>query len=642
MKRINNQKTHYFLTPKRSRANSSPDCPFIPIGSETDTAVQLRYQSYSKLWSNQQSKIEDILNNANNDLFTNLSSFIQSEGISNLSRRTFHSQEKLSVAFLQLSSNTANNLRILQEFSEYLTTTSHEKVSKFPQMRVKSETSLLDGDDQEPLLPHGSDDEAQETLLPRGIKDEDQEPLLPRERDDETQAYISESPNYRTEPVELEARFAHTNRIINLNSKSCSNIKSSLRDMVRQYLEADGETNADSNGYVNYDLDIIKDKLAQNPIPNLRIIMIIQDTNSINNHVLNQLIRILHSYSNLPLRIIFGISSNNISNWINSNLSNDNRILISGLKFRSNDNKTLGYKIINELFLKEDSYLVSPTLVTILLDRFENSNNSIDSLVSEVKLCYMVHFYGNPMAAISEYEVIPKNLVSALRKIPSFKVYIEKEIFLNTPNKGHLQQLLTNDDSLLAFFSQRKKEIHDYKLDVLESVESSTSKSRKFEIYKDIVNGKVEPLPPINSFTFHELFSLNGGQFNHSTPIFSENYSNLMIKLVRPSLRSTLELALDDSTGYLQSARTTAAEKFSPPTLNVLFRVYKEAPVLINIYDFFLAFKLSLERVTEDDEEWDKMLYCWFIQNCYELVMLGLLKEKPKGDYLEKAVWKGV
>lgn len=631
MKRLDddNHKTHYFLKPKRrqlapptsypSLLNLPPSMilrnnPFTTLlnGKELINNVNHRYQVYQNAWKRQLDRIDSIMNNANLDLFINLREFIRSDTplIQLLKYSISERQGQLPVAFLQLSSNTANNLRILQEYNRHM------------------------------------------------------------------------------------AEANDNSKIINLSSKACANIKSTLREVVRQFLNLK-EDDAIS-GHVNYDLDIVeewwekknKDKSTDNS--SFRIVIVLQDTNSINNHVVNQLVRLLHSYAHkLPIRLIMGISSSSISGWINSNLSNENRILVSGLKFRCADNKSLGYRVMNDLFLnfEDNSLLALPLLATVLLNRFENANNSIDTLVAQIKLCYMIHYYLFPLAGAEEVrtngeqnsakegeekdvkgtedavavngtkdpsedfggDLSQRIFIDTLRKLPSFKTFIEKVIYQRTVPVDTIRRYLSDDQSLLDLFTKSKREFWDYRSKISSRLQEARIGRARFETYKDIVAGKTD-LPCIHTLLFHELFTLDGGPAKEGY-IFEENFENLMTVLLRPNLRLVVEQGLDDCTVYLQNKLTSTEQRFNAPTLSVLFRVYKEAPVAINIYDFYLAFKLSLDRSalvealelgTVDEEAWDRMAYSWFVQNCFELVMMGLLKEKPKGDYLEKAVWKSV
>ncbi|RLV93852.1 Origin recognition complex subunit 3 [Spathaspora sp. JA1] len=668
----NNQKTFYYLTPKpttnpsgftsiysrltNSKKHKVSHTPFISLfnGLETQDDVERRYELYTKIWENQLTKIQTLLNNANDELFSDLIKFINSE-----------QTQKLGVGFLQLTSNIANNLRTLNEFKKVLV---------------------------------GSDD----------------------------------GTIYKT---------------MSINSKNCTNIRSALREIIKQFetdeeAEEEEEDEEEDMGHeptkANYDLDIIENWFTTfKNKSKIRLVLILEDTNSINNHVLNQLFKVMSAYSNVPWKIIMGLSCDNISNWINTNLGNNMRLAINGYKFKSNDNKSLGYIILNNLFLTpeltdDNPLLLSKTTTTIILNRFENSNNSIDSLIAEIKLCYMIYFYQSPLSILLVQH--PKGIyVQGLRKLPSFKRYIEFR--LQEGELEEIEELLTKDDPVIDLFNESKVKFQRFKLIGMNSINviyqlhnKSPIRKQKFELYKLLLSNKLLNskylndilrglskltdleigailldltddcqesigefhdtnltslnkaisemtdfqeladrlrdyfnnevlLTPLDEVVFHEIFSMNGGLIREKwnrQPIFEENLENLMINLVRPNLRSTIESGLDNCEIYLGNALIengiTTATPIISPTLSHLFKVYKEAPVAINIYDFYQAFSMSLNR-TElqkslnrdmSQTEWDKMTYAWFIQNCFELMLMGLLKEKPKGDFLEKAIWKGV
>ena len=117
-------KTHYFITPNTNKDPSllyrvyckltnqksgvtKHRTPFLNLfsGKELSADTQHRFDLYNQVWQHQLEKIQSILNNANNDLFQDLVKFIK-----------LGTYDKLSVGYVQLTSNTANNLRILEEF----------------------------------------------------------------------------------------------------------------------------------------------------------------------------------------------------------------------------------------------------------------------------------------------------------------------------------------------------------------------------------------------------------------------------------------------------------------------------------------------------------------------------------------------
>ncbi|CUM55656.1 uncharacterized protein AC631_02866 [Debaryomyces fabryi] len=733
-----NQKTHYWINPKKRRksnlignlwnkidvSQTHHNTPFIKLfqGKETDKEVENRYELFNRIWNHQLFKIQTILDNENTELFGKLLQYIDApfDYGKNDTHIAINNVHKIPIGFLLLGSNTANNIRIIQEFN------------KFVQMHEQKHIKL-----------------------------------------------------------------------INLNSKNCANIKSTLREVVKQVLSKKSEENEendssdssedeesededmDYDGRINYDFDIVEDwclKQFGREKGNLkntssRLIIILQDTDSISTQVLNQLIKLIHSYSNkLPIKLIMGLSSSNVTNWINNNLSNELRILINGFKFNSIDTKLLGFKLIDEAFLNYENDETNPLILnyklsSIIFNRFKNSNNSIDNLISQFKLSYMIYFYQLPLSVLIDEDFKPNSrYIEALRKLPSFKKHMEKLVFKYNEQKKLLERqkefedfnldikkridpeeaetlkteitkLLKSNDTVRDLFDDTRAFFKRYRLSVLNLMNiifkiqeyNEKPNKEKFEIYKLIINNQVkssvflkellvslkknlsdfirfaksdvlteevngvkdtqlinlrkslkentstdtvlsciskyiqseEIIYKLDDNLFNEIFSLDGGSFVNLGFNFEENYENLMINLIRPKLRSILELGLNDSNSYLQNELISEADTNGskvPAMICQLFKVYKDAPVSINIYDFYCAFKQSLPRELiiseliknnkgdeyksiieecqlENELIWDKIIYAWFLQSCFELINLGLLKEKAKNDYLEKSIW---
>lgn len=152
---------------------------------------------------------------------------------------------------------------------------------------------------------------------------------------------------------------------------------------------------------------------------------------------------------------------------------------------------------------------------------------------------------------------------------------------------------------------------------------------------------------PLEYMVFNEIFSLNGGIIHakfDKQPLFEENFENLMINLLRPNLRQTIEVSLDNYELYLANPLICKEHPLDgQPLLCAMFSVYKEAPASINLCDFYQAFAASLNKPADiDDDEWKVVTYSWFVQNCFELMHMGILQMKRTSEYLEKAIWKGV
>lgn len=734
----NAQKTHYLIDPKAQRKvkklkfspnkldfEESNHTPFSKLLDEKPDHILHRFNLYEHIWGHQLNAIQKILNTANNELFAHLLQFIE-DPVS----------PKLDVAFLGLSSNTANNLRVLDDFSSYLLA-----------------------------------------------------------RPTQTQNF----------------------RIVTLNSKVCFNVKTAMREVIKQILEGptkrideteytgdedeDQESAADSvkvengdediaeleqeenfeddGGRISYDFEIVEDwikdytKTPKNS-ENFRIAIILEDTNGFSNDVLNQLVQLFSVYATrAPIKLIMSLSSKNVSDWINSNVTSKLRTLISGCKFEAKENKDIGFQVINDILLQneitpENPLLLDARLSLIVLSRFENSNNSIDSLITELKLSYMIHFYQLPLSAVVDPNFSPEPFhYAAIRKLPSFKTFIEfKAHKLNDlkPDSDEFGSIRTkiigylNDDKKLQeLLDEAKSRFQSYQNAVMNCVHivhrMGRFTKRKFQIYKLITNNQLinsvylsdilkkakqfnsEELQEISRFIqgdeikenigkcvdedivnlrqklkddkrgetveiitrylhsnknvnmkindnlFNEILTINGGiaeieNLGSSTAI-EENYENLMIKLIRPKLREIIEKGLDEPQRYLRNPlileainQTNKSSRLTGPVLSRLYQVYKDAPVNINLWDFFLAFKLSLPKrellaeITyslekldtesrskleaiaknaEDDEtQWEKLVYAWFLQSCFELESMGFVREKSKGDYVEKLIWKNL
>lgn len=729
-----NQKTHYWINAKKKRKGNlvgslknkfeSAEVRRTPLfkhfnGKEANKDVEKRYQKLNEVLEKHMDKIREILDGANMELFEKVLSYVNApfneERESEVQSMTIH---KMPLAFLVLGSNMANNERVVKDLKHFVKT------------REERGTTL-----------------------------------------------------------------------VTLDWKNCDNIKSTLREIIKQIMvqrsvegeqfgrdeessssEVDDDESDNENEYdggINYDFDIVENwytrqfsRDQEELRANCRIVILVQDSDSISNQVLNQLIKLIYSYSStLPIKVIMCLSSDNVSEWVNNNLSNELKLLVRMTKFHGSDNRLLGYKLIDEIFLKNKKddlcLMANYNLFSIVLKRFQNSCNSIDSLISQIKLCFMIYFYQLPLSnLLDENFEISSNHIHCLRKLPSFKQHIERLILEYNSLKKELKQqesfedfnqgignaidpkalkslkreivdLLNNDEKAKEVFNWCREAFKRYKVLLfnltqiiyhLQPLDFNYSKS-KFEIHQMIItdnlrkslflrelltsltkNGtrlrnfltetftsaqlnfdedscvsdlfstkKLESQnikevlltyinevhkcvePKLEKNLFYEVFTLDGGEFVNLGVSLEENYENLMLNLLRPKLRTTLESGLEDPDSYLRNELINTDSKRVQPLICQLFRVYKDAPVLINIYDFYTAFAASLNNDILDEivrynpdkslntlltackkgnkEIWNKVTYSWFLQACHELINIGILKEKSKNDYLEKAIW---
>lgn len=645
---------------------------FIPhfAGKELVNHVEKRRQLYESIWLEQKQRMEDILSNSYDGLLSNLESYMT---------ESLNFDGKLPVAFTLLGTNSANNLRILGELS----------------LRLASATAI------------------------------------------------------------------HL-RVIALNSKNSGNIKSTLREINRQLLahkttkdtEEDDDDFGDKEGRMAHDfeiaqdwcLDYMKHEGSTNiSTTKLRLVIIIQDADSLHTQVLNQIINVLHIYArSIPVKLVLGLSSNEVRDWINGNISTQLRLAIKGTKFKTQDNKQLAYKILETLFMvpqNSNLLILDSRLAAVILNRFERANNSLDSLMAEIKLCYMTYFYHLPLSILADPSFVPEaNHITLLRELPSFKLHIERLVEEYNDCDDHekhqslrnsIDGLLSTNKEILLLVQTSKKDLsnyHRHTVDNVHLIQSCYGRSKKFlnlEWYKAILSGGLATSIPftdlkdhllslsstevsdicgqlnlnntmkldvhaintaqdlhdmienhikeldtelLTSKLFNEVWILAGGFSEYdsvASPYIEESYENVVLRLLRPPLRRSLEDALEGLSDYLDCTSNEVT-----PIASHLFNVYRDAPVSINVYDFFCAFKQSLPKETllrtmraqlnesplknhdqslsaigdveNNDAAWDKMVFSWFLHASHEFVLLGLLKERSKVDFFEKGIWIGL
>lgn len=671
-------KTHYFLKRRKtSWIGTSLTSPFgqikqehlqnsfIPLfgGREDATDVAKRHEMYTKMWLEQRELMESIVYSAYDGLLTSLESYVA---------EPLQRDQKLPVAFALLGTNTANSLLVLSELSQQLE---------------------------------------------------------------------------RSTSIHL--------RVITLNSKNSGNIKTALREVNRQLLAQKAEADdddvddvfGDKEGRLAHDFEIAEDwclhymKSENSDVSStkLRLVIIVQDADSFNTQVLNQIISVLHIYAcSIPVKLVLGLSSSKVRDWINSNISSQLRLSIIGTKFKNQENKQLAYKVLERLFLdtRNSGPMLDSRLAAVILNRFERANSSLDSLMAEIKLCYLIFYYKLPLSVLIDPAFVPRELhIDSLRKLPSFKWHIEELVHDGAAKL--VADLLESDESIKQLLETSRLQLVSYKTQVLRAIGifqaclfQAPHTYLDMEIYKTILSGKLHSSAlyrnllehvtalsehqmkavvvklagtelgevgsdsdtktlrqlleeytnkqnfnqPLQRKTFYEVWTLDGGFSERESvapPQIEEAYENTMLRIVRPTLRRNLEDALGSPSIYLGNSSSDL------PVATHLINVYRDAPVSINVYDFYCAFRQSIpkeailkamkeqlnreialvkkgnqdcdgalataiEAIEKDEKEWEKAAFSWFLHTCHEFVLLGLLKERSKVDFFEKGIWMGL
>lgn len=637
----NDQRASYFVKPNKKQLIEAPqeavaNNPMIQLldGKEHLKYVNSRYDMYQTILKTIIAKVDRIVNESNTALFELLVKFIRQE---------FKGNGKMPVGHILLSSNTANNARILNQFYRYIEQKKDIRVARISSRRTGTSIKLLLKDVIRQLTTEDKgDDQDVPSYDEEKEKDNDKDGKDGKDDEDEDD---DEDGDEEDEDV---------------------------------YKLTEDESR------VTYDLELLSSWFSHNDRGISRIIIVIEDTEMIDTQVVNQFLKLIYKYNRLPIKLIFGLSSNNVSSWINDNINNEIRLLLENYKFKTISNKELSLKVLDEVFLNPDvELLLNEKLTTILLTRFYNSNNSIDNLVNEIRLCLMIHFYQSPFSVLLK-ESIPNEYVTLLRRLPSFKRHIEYCIF----EKNHQElDIIEDDKKLIDRFELSRTNFNTYKHDIfslMNELFAINSSVTKFEIYKLIIKNELieskyfgdclkitedkEALMDkfhgcklnvkLSDKLFNEIYCLHGGgNYEAPPPTLEENYENLMINLMRPGLRKLMHRNLTSSELYLDNELITVDNKMVvEPMIIKLYNLLKETPPTFNIYEFFMAFKQSLDKQSilkelsqfdpelqhYDDKKWTRLIYAWFIQICQEFLMLGFIKEKPRGDHFERNMWPGL
>uniref|UniRef100_A0A060SYU4 ARAD1C03652p n=1 Tax=Blastobotrys adeninivorans TaxID=409370 RepID=A0A060SYU4_BLAAD len=118
---------------------------------------------------------------------------------------------------------------------------------------------------------------------------------------------------------------------------------------------------------------------------------------------------------------------------------------------------------------------------------------------------------------------------------------------------------------------------------------------------------------------------------------FLVDASALLETVFVPTHRPAIELALSDPRHYWG---ISSNENYFDPPISILYHLYRESSLFINSFDYYTAFKYMLPT-PEDDMEWDKRALAWFLQGIVELKMLGILRDsKRKFECVEKLAWR--
>lgn len=268
------------------------------------------------------------------------------------------------------------------------------------------------------------------------------------------------------------------NKVIRLNSKECNTIKITLKKIINSLLDdnlAEGNDSDDENDDFSdseseeeddimrhkrlpFDLDSIADWcqhifLRKNETiesTSLRIVLFLEDTDSFNMGLLNNLIRLVHRFTNrIPFKVIFNVGTS-VENFAKK-LDTELLYLLDFNTFKIEQTESILNKIVSEIILSDD-YLIGNEAMYFLLHRFKNSTRDVNEALKCLKFLKMSFYFSQPFSIISA--LLQKNQTiflngsyySAIKNTESFRLFINQSLRSNELDSDEILALINDQD----------------------------------------------------------------------------------------------------------------------------------------------------------------------------------------------------
>ena len=441
---------------------------------------------------------------------------------------------------------------------------------------------------------------------------------------------------------------------------------------------------------------------------NLHLVINFKDVDSMIFSTLDDFLEILKNglrHPHVNISLVFNITTN--LSIIEKNLKQSTlRFLKRNYhKLDVSSNKVFKYanKIFQSFLDTVDSKLnLSERFVKFILDKMaNNANHSLQLLTKILDYSLMSYFYENPFSVFIDpinVEHLNEHYLKLLSKCPTFMFFLDGLVAEGAPT-ADIDSLINRKNSALEeFFIEflvTDNPINGHAKYIARFLEETCDIQNYdlIELYYSLLRGKLTDYlnqwevckPHIDELTFEpidtvfqELFTL-------------DNDNKLLTQAMFPYYKSNMEddmlcwekiLPLDEARelGIVEKRRKASAknktsnralrelEKLMGPTVGELFKLYREAPAIINIYDFYVAFKETLPRDAvleflkemneqnndigwffernqdDDDTVFSKVALILFIQALSDLEHIGVLKpgSLKLSNFLEKLIWRGI
>ncbi|ORX56783.1 hypothetical protein DM01DRAFT_1334342 [Hesseltinella vesiculosa] len=290
-----------------------------------------------------------------------------------------------------------------------------------------------------------------------------------------------------------------------LESQTCSSLSTMMASMMEQLMAHDSRDNSDApagedmqdsednndealhvTSYIftkpskilNYDLQLLLGWYRHlNHSHRPKLVIILQDFESFDPHVLEDFITIMSQYrTDLPIQFVIGVATS--IDMLHQSLTKSAISLLRIEKFRLQKSAVWFEKVLDELFLDSGFTLkFGARPFKFLLDHFYMSDFSVRKVKSSVKYALMHHYYANPLSIFlqlfglddvildmlkSWYDegITNGHLASHIRMLRSYRKHVEQ---LVSEEQWATALTLLDDDAYLMTV-QLQKWIQDLQL----------------------------------------------------------------------------------------------------------------------------------------------------------------------------------
>lgn len=504
-----------------------------------------------------------------------------------------------------------------------------------------------------------------------------------------------------TTKIELKDESSRYNVLIELTPKESPNVRMMLRrSMYKLYSAADAEEHptikyedindedgdfTEQNNDVSYDLSLVEN-FKRLFGKDLAMVFNFKDVDSINFNTLDNFVILLKSafkYDHVKISLIFNINTN-LSN-IEKNLRQSTIRLLKRNYHKLDVSSNKGFKYGNQIFQSfldtvDGKLNLSDRFVEFILSRMaNNTNHNLQLLTKMLDYSLMSYFFQNAFSVFIDpvnVDFLNDDYLKILSRCPTFMFFVEGLIKQHAPADEILSLLTNKNRGLEEFFVEflvRENPINGHAKFVARFLEEelNITNFNLIELYHNLLIGKLDSyldrwsackeykdrlhFEPIDTI-FQELFTL-------------DNRSGLLTQSIFPSYKSNIEDNLLSWEQVLPSldkenydTLSGDLDKIMAPVLGQLFKLYREANMTINIYDFYIAFRETLPKeeilnfirkdpsntklleLAETPDAFDKVALILFMQAIFAFENMGLIKFQSTKSYdlVEKCVWRGI